>query len=141
MAPQVVYFTRSGYTKKVAETVAARLESEPVEITDGRNWKGFFGFIRGGYYSSRDLPVEITVHGTVAPGQPLVVVTPLWAGKPAPAVRTFLKDHPRNLVHLVVTSNGVPLRDRTGYLSVTDIVRARKDEAKVLGEFYLKYLS
>ena len=136
MSRKVVYYTRSGYTKTVAEKIAQRLGCELVQVTDNGNWKGFLGFLRGGYYSSTGKDVEITVHGKVDASDELIVVAPLWAGRVVPAMRVFFKTYKKENSHYVVTSNGVPLKERQGFQSVTDIVRRFHNEEETLSKFF-----
>ena len=125
---KVVFFTRTGTSKRVAEKIANKLSCDKIEITDNMNWKGIFGFIKGGYYSSKGKAVEIKIHGNIGSEDQLIVVTPLWAGGAVPAVKAFLKNTSINKVHLVVTSNGSNIKDPSGFKSVTDIVRSKKNE-------------
>jgi hypothetical protein len=136
MSKKVVYYTRSGYSKTVAEKIAGQWGAELVELTDTGKWKGLIGFLRAGYYASTGKTVEITLHGIVAPTDGVVLVSPLWAGKVIPAVSAFLKTVPRDRVHYVVTSGGSRLTDRAGFLSVTDVVRSQNDEDATLGRLH-----
>ena len=51
---------------------------------------------------------------------------PLWTGRPAPAISTFLKTRKLEKIHLVVTSGGSILKERSGNKSVSDIVKSKK---------------
>jgi hypothetical protein len=61
-----------------------------------------------------------------------IVVGPFWAGGLAPSLITLLDQLPRDKVHLVVTSIGSHVEDRTGYLSVNDITRNTGNEDAVI---------
>lgn len=86
------------------------------------------GYIRAGFYSTVDKKVKITFSEAIDQTKDIILVTPLWAGGIAPAARAFLALHGRNHTHLVVTSIGSVVKDRTGYLSVTDIVKRDENE-------------
>jgi flavodoxin len=130
---KVVYFTRTGNSRRVAEKLAAALSVEAAEIKDNMNWKGIFGFIRGGYYSTKDKDVEIQIPHNLDDADELIVVTPIWAGKAAPAVRAFLKNRSLEKIHLVATSSGSIINERSGYKSVSDIVKSKNNEEEVIG--------
>ena len=132
MKYNVVFFTRSNNSKRVAEKKANKLSCEAIQITDNKNWKGFLGFMKAGFYSSINKPVEIEILGNIKSADETIVVAPLWAGGLAPAARAFLKTIPLEKVHLVVTSDGSQLKNRLGYQSVTDIARNNKDEDQVI---------
>lgn len=140
MKYHVVYFTRTNTCQRIAAQLASRLSCELVQITDSVNWKGLVGFFRAGYYSANDKPVEIEVHGNVDGADEYILVAPLWAGGIAPAARDFLKSIPREKVHLVVSSIGNHVRDRTGFRSVHDITIISRNQNKVIDMLVNKFM-
>jgi hypothetical protein len=132
---KVIYFTRTGNSRRVAEKIANKLSLEAIEITDNMNWKGISGFIKGGYYASKNKDVEIKIPENLDYSEELIVVTPLWAGKVAPAISTFLKTKALEKIRLVVTSDGSKLKDRSGYKSVCDIIKSKNNEEDVISNF------
>ena len=102
----VLFFSRTGTSKRVATKIADGLKLKPIEITDDKNWNGILGYIKGGYYSSTNKSVNIKVNGDFKDADEYVVVSPLWAGGPTPTVREFLKQVPLNKVNLVLTCKG-----------------------------------
>ncbi len=134
MSYKVVYFTRTGASKRVAEKLAEKLSCETVVISDNKNWNGFFGFMKGGFYSSLNKPVEIKLSKNLEVGDEVILVTPLWAGGLAPAAREFLKTVPMEKLHLVVTSNGSKLKEPSSYKSVSNVVKSSNDEDQVIEE-------
>jgi len=131
----VVYFTRTGTSKRVAEKIANKLSSDAIEIKDNMNWKGILGFIKGIYYTLTNKNVEIITPENLDDAGELIVVTPLWAGKVAPTINTFLKIKSLEKIHLVVTSSGDNIKDRSGYKSVVDIVKNKKNEDITINAF------
>lgn len=132
MNRKVVYFTRSGTSKRVAEKLASKLDCPLVEISDGKNWTGIIGYIKAGYYATRNKPVAITVSAKIEETDELVVVSPLWAGTIAPAVQTFVHMTNADRVHLVVTSLGSTIKNRSSFKSVSDVVARNHDEDRVI---------
>ena len=135
MTVKVVYFSRSGNSKRVAAKINDKLDGRMVEIRDQMNWKGILGFIKAGYYTTQNKYFPIQVNGKLNANDVLVVVTPLWAGGPAQAVRIFLKDRTLAKVHLVITSNGSTVKkldQREEYASISDIVKNQKNEDAVI---------
>jgi hypothetical protein len=131
---KVVYFTRTGNSRRAAEKIASKLSVKALEITDDMNWDGVAGFVKGGYYASTGRDVEINVPEGLDDADELIVVTPLWAGRPAPAINTFLKTRALDKIHLVVTSAGSNIKERSGYRSVSDIVKNKNNEDEVIGD-------
>jgi hypothetical protein len=132
MGYKVVYFSRTNISKKVAEKIAVKLSCDTVEITDNIDWSGVSGFIKGGYYASKNKDVEIKINGDLAKEDDLIVVTPLWAGCAVPAIKTFFKDKELNKIDLVVTSGASTIKDSTGFKSVTDIVKKNNNEDELI---------
>jgi hypothetical protein len=130
---KVVFFTRTGISKRVAEKISDRLSCEAVQITDNMNWKGFWGFFKAGFYSSTNRNVKIDIPANLLEGvDDFIVIAPLWAGGLAPAIRALLSTLPKEKVHLVVTSDGSNLKNRLGYKSVYDIAKNSNDEDSVI---------
>ena len=132
MKYSVVFFTRTNTSKRVAEKIADILSCSVTPIKDNLNWKGFLGFIKAGYYSSLDKHVDIEIPGGLESSDEYIAVAPLWAGGLAPAMRTFLKTIPLEKVHLVVTSLGNHLKNRSGYRSVSDITKKTGNEDAIV---------
>jgi len=91
MKALVTYYTRTGSTKKVAESICSSLNCDIEEIVDLKNRKGIFGFISSGYAAYRKKLTEIKAPEQDASAYDLVIIgTPVWAGAMVPAVRTYL---------------------------------------------------
>jgi len=135
---KVVYFSRSNTSKRIAEGISKKLNCSIVQVTDDKNWDGLFGFIKAGFYSSTNKKVEIKINGTLDNVDEYVVVTPLWAGGIAPATKVFLETVPNEKVHLVVSSLGNHVKDRSGYKSVSDITRSERNEELVINDLVKK---
>jgi flavodoxin len=95
MKTLVVYYSRTGNTKYVAEKIAENLASEICEVIDKKSRKGRLGFVRGGYESMRKKLTEIEVSKTVDDYDLLILGSPVWADGITPAIRTFI--HQNNL--------------------------------------------
>lgn len=132
MARKVIYFTRTGTCKRIAQQIAGRLSLEIVEIKDNHNWNGFIGYWTAGFYASTQKEVEISINGEMSNTDEFILVTPVRAGSIAPAVKAFLRKYPRNQVILVVSSNGSRISDRADFISVFDIPKSEKNEETVL---------
>jgi len=134
---QVVYFSRSGNSKKVAEKVSIKLGAPLIQIDDHKWWKGPIGFIRAGFYATIDKKVKITLSEPLKEDSISIVISPLWAGDTAPAVRAFFKMFPKEQSHLIVTSIGSTITKRENYLSVTDVVKRSENEDEVIDKLVL----
>lgn len=134
MKYKVVFFTRTNNSKRIADKISEKLSCDAIQIIDNKNWKGIFGFIKAGYYSSTNKSVDIKILGNLDAVDEYIVVTPLWAGGIAPATRTFLRTTPLDKVHLVVTSDGGQIKNRSGYKSVSDITKSNNNEELIIND-------
>ena len=94
MRTLVVFYSRSGNTRRIAEMIARHLEAEVEELVDKKGRGGLLGFLRAGRDAIKRKPAELEPL-KCQPGdyQLIVVGTPVWASNPVPAVRTFLQSH------------------------------------------------
>ena len=129
---KVLFFTRTGNSKRIAEKLADKLSCQIIEVTDNMNWNGILGFIKGGYYASRDKVVVIKTNPELVDYDELIVVSPLWAGKLAPDIKELLKTVQKDKVHLVVVSTGSNISDDPEYKSVALIINSKNNEDEVI---------
>ena len=109
----VVYYSRSGKTKKVAEDLAGRLGADLEAIADRKpRAEGFFGYMNCGRQASfriasaiKDPSRDPAAYGKV------VVLTPVWSWNVSPPVRAWLrlmKGKIRAAVFVAVSGNTDP---------------------------------
>jgi flavodoxin len=88
----VVYYTRTGNARFVAETIAAEIGADVEEIVDLKKRSGALGFLSGGSDARRGKKTEIAPTKKSPTDYDLIIVgTPVWAGRPVPAILTYLK--------------------------------------------------
>lgn len=92
MKALVVYYSRSGNTKAVAQLIAGAASGELEELVEiGENRKGILGYIRAGSAGMRKKTSEIEAPSKLAADYDLVFVgSPVWGWNLAPAVRSYL---------------------------------------------------
>ena len=87
----VVYYSRTGNAKFMAETIAAELGSDLEEVIDLRNRQGKLAFLPAGRDAMRGRETEIAqTKRSPAECDLIVIGQPVWAGSPTPAIRTYL---------------------------------------------------
>lgn len=132
---KVVYFSRSGTSKRVAEKIAKQLGLSMIELSDNKSWKGPIGYMRAGYYSMKNKDLILHTSEPLDNNEEIILVTPLWAGGIAQPSRVFLRDKDLKKVSLVITSLGSKAkldRPREVYGFVGDIVDKDKNEDAVI---------
>jgi flavodoxin len=88
----VVYYSRSGTTKKLAQKLSVELNADIEEIIDKKNRSGLIGWIFGGRDGMKRIPTDIDPIKNNPENYDVVLIGgPLWGFKGiAPASRTYL---------------------------------------------------
>lgn len=86
----IVYFSRTGYTQRVAESLAQMLDAQLEPITEPRSRRGFFGYIRSAREAMRRRDVDLAALAADPGDFDLVLIgTPVWASHPSSPARTL----------------------------------------------------
>ncbi len=109
MRSLIVYYSRTGTTRKLALSLADELGADLREIGCKRYRLGILRYLRAGYDSVRGNLPPIEIQFDLEPVYDLVLIgTPIWTSHPALPVRTFLTKHsvPEGPVGLFLTHGG-----------------------------------
>jgi flavodoxin len=88
----VVYYTRTGNARFAAETIAAEIGADVQEVIDQKKRSGILGWLSGGKDAKQGKETQIAPTDKSPADYDLVIVgTPVWAGRPTPAITTYLK--------------------------------------------------
>jgi flavodoxin len=90
----IVCFSRTGFTRKIAEELQRRCGGDLEFIEDVRSRSGVFGYLRSAREAWRKAPVEIRP-GKANPGQYELTIlgTPVWAGNLSSPMRAYIDAH------------------------------------------------
>lgn len=101
----VVYYSRTGNTKFVADKIAQNLKADLCEILDKKNRNGKLVFLTGGYAAFREKLTTIEAAKSIDDYESIIIGSPIWAGKITPAIRTFVtqNDFSRKKLALFIT--------------------------------------
>jgi flavodoxin len=98
----IVFYSRSGTTRKIAQELAKTLRCDLEEITEATSRIGFFGYMRSVTEALLKRPAAIAATQRDVAGYDLVIVgTPVWCASLSSPVRAYL------------TANAVRLPDVT----------------------------
>lgn len=87
----VVYYSRSGTTRQVAQTIANALGADVEEILDTDERRGLLGYLRSALAAKRAKPAAIEEPAKDPAAYRLVIVgTPVWASSVSTPVRAYL---------------------------------------------------
>jgi flavodoxin len=91
MKTLIVFYSRSGVTRKACQELAGHLGADVEEIIDKTDRSGVIGWLKGGHDATFLKTTEIEPTKTDPAAYDLVVIgTPIWAFTMAPAVRSYL---------------------------------------------------
>ncbi len=87
----VVYYSRSGTTRKVAQALAMALQCDSEEIVETRSRNGMLGYLRSVIEARRKVPARIASSARDPSTYDLIVVgTPVWAWSVSSPVRAYM---------------------------------------------------
>ncbi|MDP2925925.1 MAG: hypothetical protein Q8N99_06140 [Nanoarchaeota archaeon] len=94
MKTLIAYYSRTGTTKKIARELAEYLSADEEGIIDLTDRDGAIGYIK----SRKDALLGKTTNIKTPVNDPreydlVLLGTPVWAGRMAPAMRTYMKFH------------------------------------------------
>jgi flavodoxin len=87
----VVYYSRTGNNKTIAESVANQLSADIDEIVDKKNRQGRLNWLRAGRDSREQKLTEIEYHKNPQDYDTIIIGAPIWAWNPIPPLRTYLQ--------------------------------------------------
>jgi len=129
MKTLVVYYSRTGTTKRIGEEIAERLGADSDEIVDQKSRKGRIGWLKAGRDAIGQKTTQINVKKIPDDYDLIIIGTPIWGGKMTPAIRTYLQNYDlanRNIAFFTTQGGDEP---------VEAIIEMKKmvDESKVVG--------
>jgi flavodoxin len=91
----LVFYSRTGRTKKIAELISTEINCEYEEIIDTKKRKGrFIGFVKSGFAATRE---KLTNNKEVQKDPELydvvILGTPIWNKRMTPAIRTYITEN------------------------------------------------
>ncbi|HUO67740.1 MAG TPA: flavodoxin [Gammaproteobacteria bacterium] len=90
----VVYFSRTGYTQRVAERIALAVDADCEPIRERSPRTGVLGYWRSAREALRKSAVEIAPASANPRDYALVVLgTPVWAGNMSSPIRAYIAQH------------------------------------------------
>jgi flavodoxin len=99
----VVYFSRSGHCRRLAEEIAVTAGADLDVIREPRVRSGLFGYLRSAHEARREKLVDISPATKDPTRYSLVVLgSPVWAGKLCSPVRAYIAAHKHQLTRVAL---------------------------------------
>ncbi len=91
MKALVVYYSRTGTTKKIAEIIKTKLQCDIEEIITETKMAGLFGYMKCGFEAFfKKIPRIKPAKADPSDYDIIIIGTPVWAGNMSSPVRTYL---------------------------------------------------
>jgi flavodoxin len=140
----VVYFSRSGYTRRIAEHIARASGADCEAIRETTSRTGWRGYWRSAREALRGIPIGLEPGQRQPRDYSLVVIgTPVWAGNVSSPVRAWIARHrnelPRIALFCTQGGSGGPkvLQRMAGLCDRTPVATAAFNDAEIDGGQYL----
>jgi menaquinone-dependent protoporphyrinogen IX oxidase len=106
MSRIIIFYSRTGNTKTIAEEYAGENKTAIYGIKDLVNRRGFFGVVKSAFHSffKKATPID-EVSIDISAYNRVILCTPVWVGGIPSPVRTFLKKYGQlvNKVEYIIT--------------------------------------
>ncbi|VVB77665.1 NAD(P)H dehydrogenase (quinone) [uncultured archaeon] len=125
MKTLVVFYSRNGTTKKVAEDISKRLRADIDEIIDLKNRKGVIGWLTSGRDAMKKNLTQIKETKDPKKYDLVIIGSPVWAGSVSPGVRTFLEKNKGNfkkVIFFCTTGGGNPGKT---FIQMSEIIKKK----------------
>jgi len=109
MRTLVIYYSRTGTTRKVAELITGMLEADSEQVKDKKKRSGFFGYLGSGFDAvfKKTTTIE-TIKKNPASYELIIIGTPSWGAALTPAIRTYISQNKNKIKYTAffVTQGG-----------------------------------
>ncbi len=91
MKTLVLYYSRTGKTAETAKTLAIKLGSDLIEVTDSKSRNSPLGYISASMDAFRENKTKTSPSSVDLSSYGLIYIgSPVWAGKPSPAIISII---------------------------------------------------
>jgi len=103
----LVYYSRTGRTKKIAETIQSALNCETERVQDLKNREGIIGWFSAGREAARKSTTKIkNFQYNPSDYDVIIIGSPTWNGHVSVPIRTYIQQHQEDFMHVALFSTG-----------------------------------
>lgn len=93
MKKLIVFYSRTGVTRRIAELLTQKLQCDMEEIIDTKDRKGAMGYLMAGRDATlKNLTILQPIKQDPSHYDLVIIGTPIWAWTMVPAIRTYLTE-------------------------------------------------
>ena len=123
MSILVVYYSRSGMTKKIAQAIAEKLGADQEEIISLEERKGLTGYLKSGQEAAQKKLAKIKPPEKKVGDYDLVIVgTPVWVGTMSSPVRTYLNSNLGRFRTVAFFTTQGSIKDQKVFKELTEVL-------------------
>jgi len=123
MSILVVYYSRSGMTKKIAQAIAEKLGADQEEIISLEERKGLTGYLKSGQEAAQKKLAKIKPPEKKVGDYDLVIVgTPVCVGTMASPVRTYLNSNLGRFRTVAFFTTQGSIKDQKVFKELTEVL-------------------
>jgi flavodoxin len=123
MKTLVVFYSRTGTTKKIAEEIAAKIGAEIEEIKDTVDRNGAKGYLLAGRDATlRRLTKLEEVKYNPADFDLVIIGTPIWSWNMSAPIRTYITEHKNNFKNVAFFCTMGGSGDEKAFREMGDII-------------------
>ena len=108
----ILYYSRTGNTRMACEALQKALNAQLVEVKDltdrSGSWGGLTGMLNTLFNMETGIDPE---HPDLSAGTSIILASPLWAGKLAPAIRTLIARNKFDGKKIIIFTTGNAILD------------------------------
>ncbi len=119
----IVYFSRTGRTRRVAEAIQALTGFDMEEIKEAKGRGGPVGWLKSGMESTRKMLPQIEALKQDQASYDLVVIgTPIWASNMSSPVRAYVTKHGHDIKKAALFCTGDGENPETAFAPITELL-------------------
>lgn len=119
----IVYFSRTGRTRKVAEAIQALTGFDMEEIKEAKGRGGPIGWLKSGMESTRKMLPRIEAPRHDLASYDIVVIgTPIWASNMSSPVRAYITSHGPEIKAIALFCTGDGNDPETVFAPITEML-------------------
>ena len=119
----IVYFSRTGRTRKVAEALQTLTGFDVEEIKEAKGRGGAIGWLRSGMESTRKMLPSIRAPQHDNSSYDIVVIgTPIWASNMSSPVRAYITNHGADITTAALFCTGDGNDPETVFAPITELL-------------------
>jgi len=124
MKTLIIYYSRTGNTKKIASEIAISLSADIEEIIEPKKRSGIIGWLKSGYDATlRKITPINSIKNNLSDYDLVIIGTPVWSFNMASPIRSFLTKHYKQFKRVAFFTTMGGSGDKRTFLEMQNLCR------------------